>query len=813
MAINLVGGTGYGYSIESGNVEVGTTVSFSVTLEDDYNESVITVKANGEVLTAENGVYSFVASANTEITVEGVQKNIVSVTFEGGEGFTYSATNTQVEVGTTLTFTVELDAKYSESDYTVKANGTVITADAGVYTVVASENIKITVEGVERNQVVVGKIFAGYNGTASELVNVAGKYEHSTLVVGNDKVYSSTLPLAYVTLAKYTQIRFAIYAENGTWFQIGKDGEFPFAGASAQWCEIKLVRESDKYQAYFNGEWVNFNLPLDANLNEMNMKLATSGNFYLSEIRGVEDENYVESDGYAHGEVFVADAFVGFSGTESDYINTLGGYKKSTAISGSNTTYNGSKLVSVDLDRYLEIRFSICLADANKYVEMGLVANGDFKGLAFSRADWTWDDFRLVRDGDVVKFYRNGHEVSKLQLSAVGNLSDIQVKFATSGTFYVSEVVGIKDPNYVEKVEVNLVEGVGFAYSIESRKVVIGSTVSFSVILEKNYSNSVITVKANGEVLTAEEGVYSFEANADTEITVEGVMVNEVVAADVPADFSGTASDFINTAGGYSKSTAVEGSNTNYKGKTLVDIDLAKYNEFRFSVYCPSDKWLEIGFVSEGNFKALSTTGAKWTEFKFVNEGNGYFQAYTNGTWKSVTIPLDARLSVLQMRIATSGTFYLSEVRCVVNPNYVEPEYADGYSRVADLIADGEGTESDVINTDGGYKKSTVINGTYQVLSLVDIDLSKYTEIRFSIYCGGDKYVEIGSDSNLSTKLSFHGEKWTEVVLKNEGNGVFQAYRNGEWYNFKISVDSNLSDCVIRLGNGGTFYFSEVLCK
>ena len=88
VEITLTAGEGYTYSIASGEVEIGSTVEFSVTLDADYDESVITVKANEEVLTAVEGTYSFVANEDTVITVAGVKKDKVSVTLTAGEGYT-----------------------------------------------------------------------------------------------------------------------------------------------------------------------------------------------------------------------------------------------------------------------------------------------------------------------------------------------------------------------------------------------------------------------------------------------------------------------------------------------------------------------------------------------------------------------------------------------------------------------------------------------------------------------------------------------------------------------------------------------------
>lgn len=86
------------------------------------------------------------ASFRPVITVKGDQ----FVTFTAAEGVSYTSVNdkaiTLALVGSS--FKVALDANYSESAITVKANGTVITAADGVYTATASP---ITVEGVAAN--------------------------------------------------------------------------------------------------------------------------------------------------------------------------------------------------------------------------------------------------------------------------------------------------------------------------------------------------------------------------------------------------------------------------------------------------------------------------------------------------------------------------------------------------------------------------------------------------------------------------------------------------------------------------------------
>lgn len=70
-----------------------------------------------------------------------------------GEGYTVAfenyTENTPANYGTAITFRVEVAPGYSETDaFAVKANGTALTAQNGVYTLTLTENTTLTVEGV-----------------------------------------------------------------------------------------------------------------------------------------------------------------------------------------------------------------------------------------------------------------------------------------------------------------------------------------------------------------------------------------------------------------------------------------------------------------------------------------------------------------------------------------------------------------------------------------------------------------------------------------------------------------------------------------
>lgn len=133
------------YSLTKAPLLGGTTNTAYWLADWDSLATIKTVKTDGSVG----------KTGNTSTTAAGYRPMITVaadkiVTFTAAEGVSYTSVNdkavTLALVGSS--FKVALDANYSESAITVKANDTVITAVDGVYTATASP---ITVEGVAAN--------------------------------------------------------------------------------------------------------------------------------------------------------------------------------------------------------------------------------------------------------------------------------------------------------------------------------------------------------------------------------------------------------------------------------------------------------------------------------------------------------------------------------------------------------------------------------------------------------------------------------------------------------------------------------------
>ena len=132
-------------------VTYGSDYTFTVELASGYETTGdFVVKVNGEVVTANEGVYTVESvSENLTITVEGVVIKSYVVNIPTSEKFTVVGNET-VNHFASYTFTVELATGYEKTaDFIVKVNGNEVTENGGVYTVEGVDGeLNITVEGI-----------------------------------------------------------------------------------------------------------------------------------------------------------------------------------------------------------------------------------------------------------------------------------------------------------------------------------------------------------------------------------------------------------------------------------------------------------------------------------------------------------------------------------------------------------------------------------------------------------------------------------------------------------------------------------------
>ncbi len=185
------------YTVEgAATVTHGEDYTFTVTLKDNVIGTMV-VKANGTELTGENGKYTVSAvDKDLVITIEGIRldghwnvffpENPVGYKLEGEEN---------AKENEPYTFTLKLLPGYTGSKPVVKANGTEIKGNNGVYTTdKVTEDLYITVEGIVpstyevkipdgEGYTIMGEPFAYHDKDYTFTVTLDKGYENSIITV------------------------------------------------------------------------------------------------------------------------------------------------------------------------------------------------------------------------------------------------------------------------------------------------------------------------------------------------------------------------------------------------------------------------------------------------------------------------------------------------------------------------------------------------------------------------------------------------------------------------------------------------------
>ncbi len=213
---SIISSSGTGYTVEayggsSSPVDYMGSYSFTVNLEDAYDMSSFTVYVNFVELSSVGGVYTITdITEDQTIIVDGVTINTYSVTLPSGTGYSaeaYCESTSPVDYGGNFCFIVNIDLGYGASSMIVKINGSVIEADAGVYTITdITANQVVTVEGVEVAQYSVSE--TEEHATINITSGVTGGYAEYgtdiTLTAAADSGYMDLVVGYYIGTGGYT---------------------------------------------------------------------------------------------------------------------------------------------------------------------------------------------------------------------------------------------------------------------------------------------------------------------------------------------------------------------------------------------------------------------------------------------------------------------------------------------------------------------------------------------------------------------------------------------------------------------------------
>ncbi len=227
-------------------VEYGDTITFKIEItEPAYSKSEVVVKNNNVEIISVEGVYTISNIAeDVNITVDGIQKSVYSVTFPNDQiGYTITnLDNTQFETtvaeyGDTIAFKVVVDVGYMQSvdSLVVKNNEVVLTAVEGIYTIEdIKSNLVITVEGLEINVYTITfpiQVTVTRNNTQLESGDAVYHYDIITLssspTVGYQAVYTITGALLVENQVNTYKVTDNVSIEYSEEEYIGTSNDYP----------------------------------------------------------------------------------------------------------------------------------------------------------------------------------------------------------------------------------------------------------------------------------------------------------------------------------------------------------------------------------------------------------------------------------------------------------------------------------------------------------------------------------------------------------------------------------------------------------
>lgn len=510
---------------------------------------------------------------------------------------------------------------------------------------------------------------------ASEEITEGYPCEESEYVYGYEMTWKADGDaLTDLRLAPYTHVKFYVKSADG-WIipQSAKTGETlkSIQGGEA-WHEFLIEKDGDGYVLIIDGEMTEF--AFKKNLSELKF-LHNDATYYASELFAMADPDYVAPTYSKLSEQPTAYEMTEATEAEkTEYIQKVYSY--------TFTDFTSGVLNAFDLLPYEEAVLYV-KSTTGAWVTADVNATN-----VLAVNDTEWHKLSFVKEDGYMKVSVDG-EAKGLY---VNDLAQIKMAFTGGDTVYISEVYGYADSEY-EAAEVTVASGTGYEVRVDTLylgddgKVALGkgTEMNFSVRLLGNYNQSVITVKANENVLNAVDGVYSLTVTKDTVITVEGVTENTdekelgdyTIVSEGVFDLEGTENTEVVEATMSSKSTVYQKGWSATPNASFAPITEAKYTHLKFFILgVNKGEWFQVRMDGDTN-DLFCFEGDDFTfhKIEYVKESDGTWSVYYDDALKGSGI---AKIS--EMDIYMFGTYYVSELFGIVDASYVEPETPKTYT-------------------------------------------------------------------------------------------------------------------------------------
>ncbi len=489
--------------------------------------------------------------------------------------------------------------------------------------------------------------------------------------------------------------------------------------------------------------------------------------------------------------------------TESDATTTID--KLETNMSELSTvitkTWSATPNISFNVnkaDKYTELKFYILGQQAGQWFQVR--ENGSSSDLiAFEGDNETFHEVKFVKEnGAWTLHYDNAWKGAGI---ADINAMDVYM----NGTYYISELFGIVDENYVEtettKYAFTATNGAGYTISVNDitltdgvAEVEEGTSVSFTVSVADGYDGSAMVVKANGSALTAADGVYTVTVNAATTITVEGVAQKEawinVMSNFISKDPTSTTTDDL--ADGAVLTNVIAGG-WKQGGTPILDCELIPYKEVKFFFKADGSAYFEVLNAADGSF-LIGNNGTEWTEVTLKKEDSSW-RLYNGTNWVDFTC---TNLAEMHVQLGENGTFYVSNLMGIADPDYVAPVFEKISDQPFDLT---NGTASEDIAE--GFTTSTAFTTSWNKYNFKPFNLEPYAEVKFAVKSAG--WYGMMNGDNVINETDGGGE-WLVIRLKKAASGWDLYYGGTKQGNYDVS---DLADFYFRFG-ANTYLVSEL---
>ena len=496
---------------------VGDTVEFTATADDPLYV-IDEVFINGELVTAVDGVYSYVVPQTAsgiviEITVAPVQGTLIPEVTSGGAQV--SGLEDKYDIGDTVTFTV------SAGDYltinSVTVNGTVVEGVNGVYTyqtTPADTSLVIVVNTTALANVYEGK---GDDVTVKDFSSIAGatsgpiydRNDHEGIYLDNSVIKTSFyLPQADSITADNVNIGFRIYATD-------------HSNNNQGWPDVILGTNGGKW--YLNiGAGIGTGLISTAyELSDWQLEALKDGNLTILVINdgathtlyALDEYGYERVNGYTDSNAAMI-TFKSIDFLAAGWQNGVGecGFTGFTVFGGYDAEMTDGELVEFFTGSEIVLPVNVT------------AANAQVNGLEGSYRAGDTVTFTVTPESGyrVVKVTVNGEEVT---LTEAGYSYELKADAASADIVVETEEIIIVPETEAENATID-----GLAASYKP-----GETVQFTVTAAVGYR--ILSVTANGELLTAEGGTYSYTLAGNAE-TLDIVIVAEeiIIVPEIRAD-------------------------------------------------------------------------------------------------------------------------------------------------------------------------------------------------------------------------------------------------------------------------------------